>query len=205
MIMLVAAPQATIARYAHPNLGRLFTPRLYDGAEQTVAAGVPWAADNDAFNAAFDEDEYRAMLARLRGLTGGLFVVAPDVVYDARATLERFERWRPELDGLPVALAAQDGMRAGDVPWEEIDALFIGGGDRFKLGPDGERLACAARERGRWLHVGRVNSYRRIRYCATIHADSVDGSQWPRWPVTHMRNGLAAVAQPRQPRLGEVA
>ena len=191
-------------RYAHPNLGRLVQPRHYSSIEATAHAGIPWAADNDAFHN-FDADAFERMLARLRGLPGCLFVAAPDVVGDAAQTERLFRDWRPRISGVPVALVAQNGVTPADVPWDEIDALFIGGDNAFKLGPDGERMAVAARERGKWLHVGRVNGMRRLRYCATLHADSVDGSSWARWKATWLRDGLTGVAQSRQPRLGEAA
>lgn len=202
MIMLVAARHPLIARNVHPHLGRLITPRLVDRVELTAAAGIPWAADNDAFKG-FDEWAYRNMLDEIRGLPGCLFVAAPDVVADAPATLERFARWRPVLDGFPVALVAQDGMRPDQVPWDEIAALFLGGTDAFKLGPAGELLATAALEHGKWLHAGRVNSYRRMRYCATIGVESIDGFQWTAFDKLYLRNGLGAAGQPRQPRLEE--
>lgn len=204
MILLVTTGHPDMARYAHPNLGRLVQPRHYSSIKQTAHADIPWAADNDAFHS-FDAEAFERMLHRLRGLPGCLFVAAPDVVGDAGQTERLFRDWRPRLGDLPVALVAQNGATPADVPWGEIDALFIGGDDVFKLGPDGERMAVAAHERGKWLHVGRVNGMRRLRYCATIHADSVDGSSWARWKATWLRDGLTGVAHPRQPRLGEAA
>lgn len=67
------------------------------------------------------------------------------------------------------------------MPWSEIEALFIGGDDEFKMGPAAQELAAAARDRGKWLHVGRVNTLRRLRYCQSIGADSVDGTSWARY------------------------
>jgi hypothetical protein len=204
VILLVTTGHPDMERYAHPNLGRLVQPRHYSSIEQTAAAGIPWAADNDAFHA-FDPAAFERMLARLRGLPGCLFVAAPDVVGDAAATLARYAEWRARLDGFPRGLVAQDGITPGDVPWDDIAALFIGGSTEFKLGPDAERMAVAARERRKWLHIGRVNGMRRLRYCATLHADSIDGSSWARWKAIYLAGALTAVAQPRQGRLGEVA
>jgi hypothetical protein len=202
VILLVTTGHPDMERYAHPNLGRLVQPRHYSSIEQTAASGIPWAADNDAFHK-FDAEAFRRMVDRLRGLDGCLFIAAPDVVGDAAATLERYHEWRPELDGLPRALVAQDGIAPDLVPWDDIAAAFIGGSTEFKLGPDGERIARAAREHGKWLHIGRVNTMRRLRYCATLRADSVDGSSWARWKAIWLRGALTATAQPRQARLGE--
>lgn len=46
----------------------------------------------------------------------------------------------------------------------------------WKLGLEAAELAGAARKAGRWVHVGRVNSLKRLRYCASIQADSADGT-----------------------------
>ena len=202
-MLLVTTGHPDMERYAHPNLGRLVQPRHYSSVEKTAAAGIPWAADNDAFHA-FNADAFERMLARLRGLPGCLFVAAPDIVGDAGATERLFHEWLPRLHGLPVALVAQNGLTPADVPWDDIAAVFIGGDDAFKLGPAGELVAAAAREHGKWVHVGRVNGMRRLQYCATLRADSVDGSSWARWKATWLRDGLTGVAHPRQPRLGEL-
>ncbi|MEU8195326.1 hypothetical protein AB0C10_16245 [Microbispora amethystogenes] len=110
-----------------------------------------------------------------------LFVTAPDVVGDALATEARS---RPMLArirelGLPVALVAQDWMELSTWdPWDEIDALFIGGSDAWKLSDAAENLARVARSMAKHVHVGRVNSELRMRRVAW--ADSVDGTylQW---------------------------
>ena len=180
-------------RYAHPNLGRLVQPRHYSSIEQTAREGFPWAADNDAFGN-FDEIAFVKMLDRIAGLPGCLFVCAPDVVADAAATAERFEHWEPIIHahGLPVALVAQNGQT--EPPWDRFEALFIGGDDQFKLGPEGARWVREAQQRGKWTHVGRVNSLRRIAYAQSLGADSVDGSMWARFKATYLRWGLAGVS-----------
>lgn len=187
-------------RYAHPNLGRLAQPRDCGMIHKTAAAGIPWAADNDAYSN-FDRSRYERMIERLAGLPGCLFVTAPDVVCDAERTAELFDEWQPVLAdyGLPVGLVAQNGQT--DPPWDRIDGLFLGGDNAFKLGPEGERWAVEAKARGKWLHMGRVNTNGRIAYAATLNCDSVDGSQWARWKSIYLLSGLTAVSQPRQDRL----
>ena len=66
-MLLVSKAQVTLDPFAHPNLGRLITPRHYPKIEATAAAGWTWAADNDAF-ANFHEGRYLQMLERIRGL-----------------------------------------------------------------------------------------------------------------------------------------
>jgi hypothetical protein len=48
----------------------------------------------------------------------------------------------------------------------------------IKLGPEVEAIVAEARARNVWVHMGRVNSLRRLAYAASIGCDSVDGTQW---------------------------
>lgn len=178
----------------HPNLGRLIQPRHTSSIEQTSAAGIPWAADNDCFQS-LDAVAYVRMLDRIAGLDGCRFVTVPDVVGDAETTLELFETWAPELEGrgLPVALVAQDGLehRLDRVPWDRLDALFIGGSTEWKEGPAAAMLARLAHDRGLWVHWGRVNTKRRFDLIvATGAADSFDGSKFARFRKTYLDGGL---------------
>jgi hypothetical protein len=107
------------------------------------------------------------------------FAVAPDVVGDAKATLERSAPWLPVIRdlGYPAALVAQDGLEALDVPWDAFDVLFIGGTTAWKLGPAARQLVADAKTKGKRVHMGRVNSQRRFRYAQAIGCDSVDGTK----------------------------
>lgn len=152
------------------------------------------------------------MLDALAGAPGGcLFVTVPDVVGDAQATARLFEVWwrAPARRGLPVALVAQDGLEGLgswlSLAWARIDALFIGGSTGWKLGPSAEALALAAKRRGKWVHMGRVNSARRIRYAASIGCDSVDGTKWVRWRDAYLRSGVVLASAPAQLRLAVAA
>lgn len=173
------------------RLGRLLTPRHFSAAAATVAAGVPFAADNDCFQG-LDEDAFRAMLRALRPVAADCaWVTAPDVVGDAALTLQRFRQWLPEIrsGGFRTALVLQDGMTVETVPWAEVGAVFVGGSTEWKLGEDAAAIVRAARARGLDAHMGRVNSYKRARYAADLGCTSVDGSGWakfktdmaPRW------------------------
>jgi hypothetical protein len=107
-----------------------------------------------------------------------LFAVAPDVVGNAAATLRRSERMLAWIRyaGFPAALAAQDGLEHLTVPWGEFDVLFIGGSTAWKLGPAARRLVAEAKRHGKHVHMGRVNSLRRLRYARAIGCDSADGT-----------------------------
>ena len=98
MRLLVTSAHPTLQRYPQEHLGRLIQPRHYSSIEETAASGMPWAADNDAFNGGFDVDAYSKMLDRISGLPGCLFVVAPDVVGDWRATAELWASGSPDCD-----------------------------------------------------------------------------------------------------------
>lgn len=174
-----------------PNIGRLLTPRHFPSGLETLEHGIPLAADNDAFSG-FDEARFLAMLDVLDPIAERLrFATAPDVVGEARPTLERFAVWGPELRrrGFAAALVGQDGMTPASVPWGSFDAFFVGGSTEWKLGAEARELCQIARELGLWVHVGRVNSLKRCRLAHGMGADSVDGSGWvkfkremlPRW------------------------
>ena len=114
-----------------------------------------------------------------------LFAAAPDVLGDAAATLDRSCRWFDLIRyviGLPVALVAQDGLEHLPVPWDQIDALFIGGSTQWKLGPAAAALVAEANARNKWTHMGRVNTRQRLRYADYIGCDSADGTGLTRAP-----------------------
>jgi hypothetical protein len=212
LLMLLLATQAEpqMRAHRHPNLGRLLQPRHYPRAAATARSGVPWAADNDAFNGGWDEHAERRflrMVQALTGLPGCLFVVCPDVVGEAGLTSMLFEEYAPLLwsHGLPPAYVLQEpGVEYDDswIPWGAMRALFIGGATtEFKLGPQVEAIVAEARSRGVWVHMGRVNSLRRLAYAASIGCDSIDGTQWVRYRDTYLRDGLRACAAGTQLRL----
>jgi hypothetical protein len=167
---------ATIDAMRAGLLGFIDTPA--QGNERP--AGITWAADNGCFGRGYPGDEaWLAWLHRNRRDAGRcLFATAPDVVGDAAATLERSRPFlaRVRALGYPVALVAQDGLEDLAVPWDEFDALFIGGSTDWKLGPWAALLAMVAHEHGKHVHMGRVNSLKRYRYAVSIGCDSVDGT-----------------------------
>lgn len=184
MRLLVSGATKTLrSRPDKRHLGHLLTPMNGNRIDTLLKTGLPWAADNAAFSG-FDEPAFLKMLDKIRGKSGCLFVCAPDVVGDAKATLALFEVWESRIRqyGLPVALVGQDGLEALDVPWERIDAFFIGGSTNWKLGPAAATLAREAKARGLWIHGGRVNTKRRMQHMASIGCDSIDGSGFSRFP-----------------------
>jgi hypothetical protein len=176
--MYMATPSSAEARAAMAggDLGWIDTPE--QGNHRP--AGVTWCADNGVFGKGYPGDgAYLAWLERNATDAGTcLFAVAPDVVGDAAATLARSAPFLPRIRalGYPAALAAQDGLESLDVPWDDFDVLFVGGSTSWKLGTAAARLVREAKERGKWVHMGRVNSRRRLRYASVIGCDSADGT-----------------------------
>lgn len=173
-------------------LGEIATP----ASGPARVAGSTWCADNGCFNAAtYPGDD--AWFAWLTGMdpAGCVFATAPDVVGDAAATLDRSGPWLPRIRaaGFPAALVAQDGLEDLAVPWGEFDALFVGGSTAWKLGPGARRLVAAARDRGKWVHMGRVNSERRMRYAQHIGCQSADGTYLAFGPDVNLPAVLAWV------------
>lgn len=158
-------------------LGHLLTPANRNGMAALLATYLPWAADNGAF-AGFDPAAFRRLLRKVAGRPRCLFVACPDVVGDHAGTLARFREWSGEVRGCgqPVAFVGQDGAEAGPVPWDDFDAWFVGGGTAWKLSAASADLCREARRRGKWVHVGRVNSRRRMEVAHRFGAHSVDGS-----------------------------
>jgi hypothetical protein len=138
-----------------------------------------WAADNGCFTmpGEFDTAAYLDWLASLEPARPTcLFVTAPDKVGDAEETLRRSLAVMPRLRdaGWLVAFVFQDG--ATDTPWDEFDVGFVGGSTEFKLGLAARGLVEQAVLRGKRVHMGRVNSYKRLQYAYDIGCSSTDGT-----------------------------
>lgn len=172
------------------SYGWLLTPSRTMTNSDT--AGLRYAIDNECFTRQFDGNRYTAAIERIVAAHGAgrcLFAAAPDVVADASATLTLAEEWLPKLRtlGVPAALVAQDGLEKLPIPWDEFDTLFVGGSTAWKLGHDAALLLDQARQRGKWTHVGRVNSVRRASRLL-VYPDSVDGTAWAKHPPSYARH-----------------
>jgi hypothetical protein len=158
-------------------LGAIVTPLQ---GNRVPPAPVRWCADNGCFGNGYPGDAaWLAWLAdRAQHVERCAFATAPDVVGNAAATMGRSLPFLPQIRrmGFPAALVAQDGLESMRVPWPEFDVLFIGGSTGWKLSQHVVDLAHEARTRGTWVHVGRVNSEKRLRFARFIGADSIDGT-----------------------------
>lgn len=180
MILLVSGSTRTVRGLASAwprRLGHLLTPANGNRPPAILATGLPWAIDNGAFSG-FNAAGFRRLLRRVWCLPRCLFVVCPDAVGDAVGTLALFREWRGEVAaaGHPVAFVGQDGVEGMGVPWNEFGAWFVGGSTRWKLSQASADLCGEAKRRGKWVHMGRVNSLRRLTAAYDMGCDSVDGS-----------------------------
>jgi hypothetical protein len=173
----VSRPELRDVLPAH-DLGLMWTPKAWAAAQHVD--GASWAADNGCFTLGerFDAASWLRWLTARRELAGCLFAVAPDVVGDAAATAVRSA---PHLEqirqlGYRAAYVLQDGQEHLPMPWEQIDAVFIGGSTEWKLSEHAARLVYQAKARGLWAHMGRVNSRKRLLRAAVMGCDSVDGT-----------------------------
>lgn len=199
MILVVSGATKTMRKYlGHPNLGGLVQPRVLGNYKMIVDSDASWGADNDCFNR-LNKDAYLYMLRKLAmGDTHKLkFVTVPDVVGDHRQTLRRFRVWEPVVRkyDLPIAFVAQDGATVENVPWNLIDAIFVGGSTAWKLSQLAAVIILEALSRGLWVHVGRLNSFERIKYFNALGANSFDGGQYSMFPETHIPKTLRYLEQ----------
>lgn len=159
------------------HFGIMRTPHAY-GISAGIVEGRPWAADNAAFTKGFDPDLFLPFLESLMPYKATcLFVVCPDAVGDARETLRLWGMWYPTLVfyGFPVAFVGQDGLEPNQIP-DDARVFFIGGTTEYKIGVAARNAARRAKDMGKWLHVGRVNTLQRLKYATLLNADSVDGT-----------------------------
>jgi hypothetical protein len=188
-------------------LAQIATP----ASGNVVNPDTDWCADNAVFAGKYPgDDAYLAWLAdRLPYVDRCLFAVAPDVVGDAAATLALSAPMLPRIRALDyrAALVAQNGLEDLDVPWDSFDCLFIGGDTAWKLGPQARVLVADAKARGKWVHMGRVNSRERIQYAEAIGCDSVDGTYLAFGPDRNLPTVLAWLREidTQSPLFSEVA
>ena len=190
MILPAARVGHLVPDNLHQYIGDFISPRGWGRVGKTPI----WAADNDAFSG-FDPDKFRRMLDRIalaleqNECTAPKFISMPDVVGNHARTLDRWHRWIHEFidRGLPPAFVLQNGIDCHEpfscLPpdvMKHAHAFFIGGDDPFKLG-GWVREFVGMLGGGYWIHMGRVNGLRRLRYAVDIGCHSCDGSSMGRF------------------------
>jgi hypothetical protein len=83
------------------------------------------------------------------------------------------------------------------IPWSDLDAVFIGGTDAFKISKQAFAAARCAKMLGMWVHVGRINTADRCRNWIGL-ADSCDGSGMSRFD--HMLEDVLAMIRGTHPQ-----
>ena len=155
--------------------------------------GFRFALDNGAWTShqqgvPFDEGLFTSCVERFGADAD--WVAVPDVVMGGADSLTVSRRWLPwVLERTRLALiCVQDGMvpaDLADIVSAERVGIFIGGSSAWKDANAPQWGAfCAARNL--YLHVGRVNTARRIRICASVGAHSFDGTGASRF-TSHAR------------------
>ena len=147
-------------------------------------------------NAAYSNwcaDAYQKMLHRWSDAPIPVeWVTLPDVVGGARETQCLFEEWCHQIS-LPRAFVAQDGSEDLELPWDHFHCLFIGGTTDWKLSRAAEDVAREAKHRCKTLHMGRVNSQKRLRYAYQLGCDSVDGTGYSKYNKKELLKALEYV------------
>ena len=181
MIYLAGNISGTAGRSAleNPNIGQLLSPLGWRRPQCEI-----YACDNDVFAHREDPEWWRRegetrwlkMLDKMADLPPPLWLILPDIVGNWAETIERAHRYRHEVEsrGLRVALALQDGCN-----WKEVNdfapfCVFVGGSTRWKW-ENVPRVVAMFQNRV-WVHVGRVNGEKRIRYVRKLGVDSADGT-----------------------------
>lgn len=160
------ATTVNIAPKYDKTLGFIESITSWSIHKKRLDRGVPWCLDNGVFSGKFEVNKWLSMINTLDQSYHDtcLFIVVPDKVGDAAITLSQFKQYRDMIPNLPAALVSQDGIaqHANKIPWDDFDVLFVGGTDKHKLGPEGTWIGKEAQRRGKWVHIGRVNSVSRI-------------------------------------------
>lgn len=157
-----------------------------------------WALDNGAWTAYqsgkdWDPVPFLKLCSKLG--EGAQWVVVPDIVAGGLASLELSLDWLPKLVGVAKhrLLAVQDGMSPEDIkPYLSSSVgIFVGGSTEWKLNTLNS-WGALAKETNCYLHIGRVNTIKRINRCQDAGAHSFDGTSITRFPSTIrlLNNGI---------------
>lgn len=140
-------------------LGQLQTP-LTNYADW----GGVFAIDNGAFSGFRERPFVLLANRRVHAADRCLFVACPDVVGSHDQTLTRWDGLKHLVPGCyKKAFVAQNGANRFNVPWHELDCLFVGGKDPWKDSDEACQLVELAKYYGFPVHVGRVNDAKRFK------------------------------------------
>lgn len=183
MYLLLNKNPKFIDYFKNDYLGLLITPLVNIPVKDTKDYLI--AIDNGAFSG-FNEKKYFNTLELYKD-TNPMFIVLPDVVADHKETLNLYNKYKYLEKDFKTAFVLQDGLKEKEIP-KNVSALFIGGTTEFKLSSKVEKIVSSAKKQGLWVHIGRVNSQKRIRYSLNIGCDSFDGSGYAKFPYKLYRD-----------------
>lgn len=170
--LIDTSPKQMAERFNRPIVaGQLQTPltnyATWDGE---------FGCDNGAFSG-FSRSKWLRFLAKREPHRARCrWVALPDVVGNARRTLEAFRHMAPLVEGWPLALVAQDGIEDLPIQWSAFQCLFIGGSTGWKMSHATADLVRMAKIVGVQVHIGRVNTVERYLHFAKLGADTCDGT-----------------------------
>jgi hypothetical protein len=138
---------------------------------------IPYVIDNGAYTYYKNEQEfddsvfYNFILKVTQEDQKPLWIAVPDVVTKREETIVNWYKWEKWLKqfNIPLAFVVQDGMSYDDIP-KKADLLFIGGSTKWKL----DMIPYWTKKY--YVHVGRVNTEKRIKYCYHYGVKSIDGT-----------------------------
>ena len=152
--------------------------------------GFPYALDNGAWTAHQREEPFDVNafeLAHAKMGTDADWTVIPDIVGGGLESLAFSLSWIDRVTDVGQALlAVQDGMSVADVerylsPGQV--GIFVGGSTEWKLATIPQWCELG-RQKNCLVHVGRVNTYRRIALCDAHGASSFDGTSATKYSST---------------------
>lgn len=180
--------------------------RVLTGPDQLSRRGIPplaWALDNGAWSCHTDGRDFDGTAFREAVRRWGYaadWIAVPDIVGGGLESLALSMRWLDELTkvGRPLLIPVQDGMEPDHLLGllGSRVGIFVGGTTRWKEQslPVWGRVAAQA---GCWLHVGRVNTARRVQLAIDAGAHSIDGTTITMYADTAPAIDRATRGEPR--------
>ena len=182
------------------GIGALLTPYSQRNLPST---DWTWAADNGCFGKTWSQNTWLKWLEAKQEYPKPLFATVPDVVGSHKETMTRWKQHSTEVKNLnyQTAFVLQDGATTSNIPIDEFDALFIGGTTEFKLSQQARTIVEYCQSHDKWIHMGRVNSKRRIKLAFEWRCNSVDGTYLAFSPDANTPRLIKMVNSGTQPQL----
>ncbi len=193
-----SVPQVAQAKEQIDSVGMLLSPASWRTPH------CPYACDNDVFTnwqkgRVWGQEMHCAWLEMLDKIPADnppMWILLPDAVADWPRTVELASLYLPVLRqrGLPVALALQDRCDFEQVADFSPNWVFVAGSTEWKEA-NMHAICDYFKPRGIPVHVGRVNTMRRIWLCMSAGADSCDGTTLNKFPEKNLPRLARALKQ----------